>query len=47
MSAAEGWTRRGALGAGAALIAGGGIYTAYREGRRGRPVLEALAPPES
>lgn len=32
--------------AGAALIAGSGIYTAYRESRRGRETNQALSPPE-
>ena len=32
--------------AGAALIAGSGLYTAYREQRRGRAPTQALAPPE-
>lgn len=31
---------------GAALIAASGIYTAYREGRRGQQPKQALAPPE-
>lgn len=33
--------------AGAALIAGSGLYTAYRERLRGREPVEALAPPET
>ena len=36
----------GAMLAGAALIAGSGIYTAWREGRKGRAASQALAPPE-
>lgn len=32
--------------AGAALIAGSGIYTAYREGRRGQEPAQGRAPPE-